>query len=194
MHPRQVIRQAFSDRLADVVPDTDPPAHRTACLGRVWPSRTKPLFPKDMPALLVYSRAEKVRDGGDADGHGPLTRQLNLTVEILAEGGDDGLNATLDAITVQVEDALDGFDIPSTPLAGWEWMVTQIRLDEVDTDFSSEAEKVIGATRLTYVVTYQTARVVTESGDPPTRVFVGYAPEIGAAHEPEYEEVIRRPI
>lgn len=191
MHPRQIIRDAFAARLADALPDTDPPAHRTACLGRVYPSRTKPLFPKDLPASLVYTRSEKIdKASGGADGFGPLIRHLDLAIEIIAAGDDEGLNAVLDDIAVQVEQALDGFEVPPQPLPDWDWMVTDIRLAEVDTDFSPEGEKVVGATRLTYAITYETAPKMVEDGpSPPARIFVGYLPNIGTGSENDYTEL-----
>ncbi|MEW5729232.1 MAG: hypothetical protein AB1918_15500, partial [Pseudomonadota bacterium] len=89
----------------------------------------------------------------------------------------------------QVEQALDGFEVPPQPLPEWDWMVTDIRLAEVETDFSPEGEKVVGATRLTYAITYETAPKMAEDGQPPARVFIGYDPKIGAAHEDDYTEL-----
>lgn len=190
MHPRQIIRNAFAAQLAAPIPESDPVAYRTACLGRIYPSRTKPLFPKDLPAALVYTRQEKIdRTSGDADGYGPLIRHLDLAIEIISAGDDEGLNADLDDIAIQIEQALDGYEVPPQALTGWDWMVSDIRLAEVETDFSPEGEKVVGAVRLTYAITYETAPKLDEGGEPPSRVFVGQAPEIGAAHEDDYEEL-----
>ena len=135
-HPRQIMREAVSARLAE-------------SLQNVFTSRAKPLFDQDLPAVLVYAGGEQIkRERWDTDGQGPLWRDLEILVECVDMGKDD-LDNRLDALAESVESALDGWDIP-----GYKNAV--MRFTGTDMDMSIEGNKTYGAIRLAFTLTYIT--------------------------------------
>lgn len=80
-HPRCIIRKAVVEKLKE---------SDTLAKDHVYDSRVKPLFDQHLPALLVYTRDEKVLESQyDGDGFFPYKRQLDIAVEgILANSPD----------------------------------------------------------------------------------------------------------
>jgi hypothetical protein len=135
-HPRQDIREAVAMRLRET-------------FENVFASRAKPLFDQDLPAILVYAASESVKqERWDTDGFGALSRELNLFVEAVATGKDD-LDDKLDALAEQIENALDGWEIPNRKSA-------VLRFRGTDMDMSIEGNKTYGAIRLAFSLTYMT--------------------------------------
>ena len=135
-HPRQTIREAVAARLREN-------------FERVFSSRAKPLFDQDLPAVLVYTNSEQVKqERWDTDGFGPLTRELDLFVEAVDTGKDD-IDGKLDALAEKVEAALDGWEVPSHKNA-------ILRFKGTDTDINIDGNKTYGAVRLAFSLTYQT--------------------------------------
>ena len=70
-HPRCIIRKAFVEKLKE---------SDTLAKDHVYDSRVKPLFDQHLPALLVYTRDEKVLenqyDGGSFPTNGNWTLPL----------------------------------------------------------------------------------------------------------------------
>ena len=76
-HPRINIRTAVAEHLKQTFANT-------------YTSRSKPLFDQDLPAVLVYTGTETIKEERwDTDGHGDLTRELELFVEAVDTGKDD---------------------------------------------------------------------------------------------------------
>lgn len=135
-HPRIDIRNAVAQRLKEN-------------FANVYTSRTKPLFDQDLPALLIYTGNETIKEERwDTDGHGDLTRELEIMVEGVDTGKDD-LDDKLDTIAEQIETLLDGWDIPNRKNA-------VLRFKATETDFSIDGNKTYGAIRLGYTLTYMT--------------------------------------
>jgi len=93
MHPRSLIRAAAVAALSGAT-DAGP---------RVYPSRTRPLNARLLPAIGVYVTDESADDGQTR----PRTyvRTATLAVDVIAQE-DDSLDDTLDTICLQVEEAL----------------------------------------------------------------------------------------
>lgn len=150
IHPRQTIRNAVVERLRAPLPDQScGSAGPTAAGCRVFSGRVRPLFPKDLPAILVYARQERADpDSRAADGQRPLRRRLDLAVEIVAMARED-LDDALDSLAAQVEARLDGFEIPTHRTA-------RLGLTDTEIDLVGEGEQMLGAARLTWTITYYT--------------------------------------
>jgi hypothetical protein len=135
-HPRQTIREAVATRLRET-------------FTNVFASRAKPLFDQDLPAVLVYASGENIRtERWETDGFGALTRELDLFVEAVDIGKDD-LDDKLDALAEKIESALDGWEIPNRKS-------TVLRFKGTDTDMSIDGNKIYGAIRLAFSLTYLT--------------------------------------
>ncbi len=144
-HPREHIRHALVERLTIKTSGKYP----TMAEERVFASRVKPLFDQLFPAILLYASDETVEDNQYAgDGFTPLKR--NLTVEIeAAVKGNEKLDDELDIFALQIETALDGFDIPGQ-------LSDVMTLMRTDSAAVIEGSKVFGVIKLTYQVTYRT--------------------------------------
>lgn len=140
VHPRQNIREAIAERLK---------SQKTNAGDNVFTSRAKPLFDQDMPAILIYSSSETIREERwDIDGFGPLERELEIFIEAVDYGKED-LDNKLDNLAQQIENALDGWNIPKRKSA-------VLRFSGTDMDMSIEGQKIYGAIRLAFNLTYRT--------------------------------------
>lgn len=115
----------------------------------VFNSRAKPLFDQDLPALLVYTSGEDVRqERWSMDGYGPLTRQLDVYIEAVDTGKDE-LDDKLDEMARKIESLMDGWQLPDFSNAVIDFKAT-------DMDINSDGKKTYGAIRLFYQITYFT--------------------------------------
>ena len=180
MHPRQKIRQAIMARLA--TPDAEE-QYPTQALARVYGNRAKPLFPKDLPAILVYTRLERIApESQQGDGLGPWQRTLQLAVEIVDQANGE-LDDRLDRIAEEVEHMLASWEIPDFPSATLHLMETELSISE-------EGERLLGAARLTYEVVYWShPQMDGPDGALPMELYHGWSPRIGADHEPDYVRI-----
>ena len=180
MHPRQQIRQAILARLA--TPDTAE-QYPTQALARVYGNRAKPLFPKDLPAILVYTRTERIApESRQGDGFEPWQRILQLAVEIVDQANGE-LDDRLDRIAEEVEQLLVGWEIPGFPSATLHLLETELALSE-------EGERLLGAARMTYEVVYWShPQMDGSNGSLPMELYHGWSPRIGADHEPDYVRI-----
>ena len=135
-HPRKQIREAVAARLSET-------------FENVFASRAKPLFDQDLPAVLVYTSSESIKqERWDTDGRGALTRELDLFVEAVDTGKED-LDDKLDAHAERIESALDGWEIPERKSA-------ILRFKGTDMDMNIDGSKTYGAVRLAFSLTYRT--------------------------------------
>ena len=135
-HQRRLIRHSVVDRLLD----------RTDAGPRVFKTRMRPLFDQELPAILVYSMAERSDHRQTAPRE--LKRDLRLGIEIVAKA-DEGLDDVLDDIADQVEAIMSADDTLSGNAADCWLTVTDIRVVK-------DGDTVMGACRLTYSVEYYT--------------------------------------
>jgi hypothetical protein len=138
MHARTIIRNEIAQQLRD------------AGLN-VFASRAKPLFDADLPAVLVYASSEQVKETQyDTDGNGELLRELEIAVECVAMGKDD-LDDTLDTLAQRIEIALLDYQLPTHKNA-------VLKLKSTEFDMSADGNKIYGAVRLTFALTYWTGK------------------------------------
>lgn len=135
-HARQDIREQVATTL------------RTE-FANVYTSRAKVLFEQDMPAVLVYTTTETIqKERWDTDGFGNLFRDLEIAIEAVDIGKDD-LDDKLDAMAETIEGLLDGWEMPNMKNA-------ILRFKSTETDMSIDGNKIYGAIKLTFTITYQT--------------------------------------
>ena len=107
-HPRTLIREAVKERLVAQLPAIDP----RITAARISIHRSTPLFAGKLPAILIYTRDERIEDQPNADP-GLRYRKLELSVEIIASG--DAAAEEVDVLAQAVEAANDkGRTEPST--------------------------------------------------------------------------------
>lgn len=196
-HPREIIRKAITERLAgwrippEIAPDgTHATAgeHYTMACERVFDSRVRALDERtDLPAILVYARKERIDlDSYPKSGEdGAQERTIDLAIEAVVRALDD-VDDQLDAFALQIETALEWFEVPGLPMA-------RIRLAESDIEVSTDGRTPLGAVRLVYAITYLWPwRTVEPEGETPREVYLGQAPQIGAGHAEDYARVFPR--
>ena len=77
-----------------------------------------------------------------------MIRELELFVEVVDTGKDD-LDDILDTHALAVESGLDGWEIPSRKSA-------ILRFRGTETDINIDGNKIYGAVRISFTLTYQT--------------------------------------
>ena len=174
-HPRTLIREAVAVRLIEALPKVD--ARITP--ARISIHRSTPLFAGKLPAILIYTRDERIQDQPNADP-GLRYRKLELSIEIIASG--DGAAEEADVLAQAVEATLDLDETLGLLVEG-------TRLTRTEVDQGGEGDTPVLAARLSFEVSYWTRPVVDE-GELPLQVLYSWAPRIGIPHEPEYQPLL----
>ena len=173
-HPRTLIREAVASRLAEQLPKVD--ARITA--SRISIHRSTPLFAGKLPAILIYTRDERIQDQPNADP-GLRYRKLELSIEIIASG--DGAAEEADVLAQAVEATLDLDETLGLLVEG-------TRLTRTEVDQGGEGDTPVLAARLSFEISYWTKPVI-DNGVLPLHVLVSWVPEIGVSHEHSYQPV-----
>ena len=174
-HPRTLIREAVAARLIEALPKVD--ARITP--ARISIHRSTPLFAVKLPAILIYTRDERIEDQPHADP-GLRYRKLDLSVEIIASG--EAAAEEADVLAQAVEATLDADETLGLLVEG-------TRLTRTEVDQGGEGDTPVLAARLSFEVSYWTRPVVDE-GELPLQVLYSWAPRIGVPHEPEYQPLL----
>ena len=174
-HPRILIREAVKERLIEQLPKVD--ARITA--SRISIHRSTPLFAGKLPAILIYTRDERIEEQPNADP-GLRYRKLELSVEIIASG--DAAAEEADVLAQAVEATLDLDETLGLLVEG-------TRLTRTEVDQGGEGDTPVLAARLSFEVSYWTRPVVDE-GELPLQVLYSWAPRIGIPHEPDYQPLL----
>lgn len=139
-HLRTEIRRAFVDRLTDA----------TDAEERVFSGRIMPIEEPQLPAIVIHTRdAEEIQERSASGWNGFERRRCIVSIVCVAQSYDD-LDADLDGMAKQVEDALQTWTIP-----GFE-SSDAFLLDTRSDDPEFDGSLTTGATTLRYVVTYRT--------------------------------------
>lgn len=166
-HPRQTIREALTAVLKTALPELARRIH--------W-HRAIPLAKGRLPALLVYTRGERIDEAYAADP-GARRRILTLGIEIVASG-DAALDA-VDALCARIEAALEAQETLGDLVEGLRIVSTEVEQD-------GDSDTPVLAARLTVEVIYWTAWQTPDEGTRPSLVLFSIAPQIGRAHEDKY--------
>ena len=173
-HPRTLIREAVAARLIESLPKVD--ARITP--ARISIHRSTPLFAGKLPAVLIYTRDERIEEQPNADP-GLRYRKLELSVEIIASG--DAAAEDADLLAQAVEAILDADETLGLLVEG-------TRLTRTEVDQGGEGDTPVLAARLSFEVSYWTKPVI-DGGVLPLQVLVSWVPEIGTHHEQSYQPV-----
>ena len=175
-HPRTLIREAVKERLVAQLPAIDP----RITAARISIHRSTPLFAGKLPAILIYTRDERIEDQPNADP-GLRYRKLELSVEIIASG--DAAAEEADVLAQAVEAILDADETLGLLVEG-------TRLTRTEVDQGGEGDTPVLAARLSFEVSYWTRPLETPEGELPLQVLYSWAPRIGIPHEPEYQPLL----
>ena len=173
-HPRTLIREAVAARLNESLPKVD----ERITASRISIHRSTPLFAGKLPAILIYTRDERIEDQPNADP-GLRYRKLELSIEIIASG--DAAAEEADVLAQAVEAILDLDETLGLLVEG-------TRLTRTEVDQGGDGDTPVLAARLSFEVSYWTRPVVDE-GELPLQVLVSWVPEIGPDHEHRYQPV-----
>ena len=173
-HPRTLIREAVAARLIEALPKVD--ARITP--ARISIHRSTPLFAGKLPAVLIYTRDERIEEQPHADP-GLRYRKLDLSVEIITSG--DAAAEEADLLAQAVEAILDLDETLGLLVEG-------TRLTRTEVDQGGEGDTPVLAARLSFEVSYWTKPVI-DDGVLPLQVLVSWVPEIGTRHEHSYQPV-----
>mgnify|MGYP003478143046 FL=1 len=174
-HPRTLIREAVKERLIEQLPKVD--ARITA--SRISIHRSTPLFAGKLPAVLIYTRDERIEEQPNADP-GLRYRKLELSVEIIASG--DAAAEEADVLAQAVEATLDLDETLGLLVEG-------TRLTRTEVDQGGEGDTPVLAARLSFEISYWTRPVETPE-ELPLQVLYSWAPRIGIPHEPDYQPLL----
>lgn len=166
MHPRKAIRAALVDTLKG----------QTDAGNSVYDSRDIPLAEDSMPAVLVYTKRDRI-DPDTQHEPGPRRRLMDLAVEIYDAGEEAA--GRVDHIAWQVENALRRDHTLGK-------RVERAHYTESDLAFADQGDFSISVDSMTVEVAYWTEFEGDEEdgsggvGELPREVLVGYTPDVGA--------------
>jgi len=176
LHPREVITQKVVEILK---------AANTAAGQAVYPNRALPLTAKKLPAILVYSLAEKVDPESRVGGPRELSRELDLVIDglVLAADLDEEVDTTLNALALQIETAMHA----DSSLGG---LVDDSILSETGIEFDPDGEHLAGVVSLSYSVLYRSLAITPDDDLDDFLVANVKIPHTGATEDslPPYSE------
>jgi hypothetical protein len=160
--------------------------------ANVFADRIEPVGDNWSPAIFVHTPRENVVEkdswvSNDPDSPGRLTRELVLAVAGIMEMPRSGvpIDRQLDQLAYQIEAFMD-----SDPTLGGN--ASKSLLQSSTVTLKPGGVDAVAMVQLIYTVTYYTETITDPrvDGVQPTKVFVGFAPDIGAAHQADYVEVV----
>lgn len=141
-HPRTKIREDVAALLSANLPKVDPRITDT----RISIHRSTPLFAAKLPAILIYTRDERIESEPNADP-GLRYRKLELSIEIITSG--DRAAEEADSLAQAVEFVMETNETLDNTVEG-------IRHTGTEIDQDGEGDTPILAARLMFEVSYWT--------------------------------------
>lgn len=145
--PRTAVRQKTCAILRAALPLWD----QAVTPERIHDSRGIPLAPKKLPAVLVYSRDERLEDGSGHADPGPRQRVLDMAVEVVAL--DD---VRVDYLCSAIEAVMENNETLGNLVEG-------TRLKRLNVDRDSDGENTFVAAHMDFEVMYWTRPLQLES-------------------------------
>jgi len=122
--------------------------------ARVYQTRFYPIASISQPLLLVYTLSEE-SEAETMTRPRKIGRKVSFTLEGMAKA-TSGLDDTLDAIAKDVEEAV--LADPTCNSLAKDTVLTGTVID-----YNAEGEQPVGSIKLTFVVTYRTTEIESES-------------------------------
>lgn len=144
--PRTAIRRRVCALLRAALPLWD--ARLTAL--HIHESRAVPLSPKKLPAVLIYTRDERLEDDAGHSDPGLRKRTLELAVEVVTVNPDADTQA--DTLVAAIETIVDNNDTLGELVEG-------THLTRVSMDVDGDGDTVMVGARLEFEITYWTRPV-----------------------------------
>lgn len=141
-HPRTKIREDVAALLSANLPKVDP----RITDARISIHRSTPLFAAKLPAILIYTRDERIESEPNADP-GLRYRKLELSIEIITSG--DKAAEEADSLAQAVEFVMETNETLGNTIEG-------IRHTGTEIDQDGEGDTPILAARLMFEVSYWT--------------------------------------
>jgi len=182
-HPRSLIRDYVAAGLVKA---------STLAGAQVFANRIEPVGDSWAPAIFIHTPDELVDQkdswvSNDPDSPGRLTRELVLAIAGLMEMPRSGvpIDRQLDQLAYQIEAFMD-----SDPTLGG--LASKSLLQRSSVTLKPGGVDAVAMVQLVYNVTYYTETITAPpvAAVAPAEVFVGFAPDIGAAHQADYIEVV----
>jgi hypothetical protein len=182
-HPRSLIRDYVAAGLVKA---------STLAGAQVFANRIEPVGDNWAPAIFIHTPDESVDQkeswvSNDPGSPGRLTRELVLAVAGLMEMPRSGvpIDRQLDQLAYQIEAFMD-----SDPTLGG--LASKSLLQRSSVTLKPGGVDAVAMVQLIYTVTYYTETITKPpvAAVAPTEVFVGFAPDIGAAHQADYIKVV----
>ncbi len=121
----------------------------TLALDRVFPNRAKPLRSVTLPAIMVYT-SEEQRTAEVSEAPRILQRTTRLAVQVVVDAGAEAeLEGTLDALALQIENA-----ISSDPTLGG--ACADLVYAETSSDVGEESGRAVLAAQIEFDVVHET--------------------------------------
>ena len=181
-HPRSVIRDYVAAGLVSAA---------TLAGASVFANRVEPVGDNWSPAIFIHTPHESIDQkdswvSNDPDSPGRLTRELTLAIAGLMDMPRSGvpIDRQLDQLAYQIEAFMD-----SDPTLGE--LASKSLLQSSTVTLQPGGVNSVAMVQLVYTVTYytQTITAAPVAAVPVTEIFVGIAPDIGAANVADYIEV-----
>lgn len=166
-HPRTLIREAVAALLSANLPKVDD----RITPARISIHRSTPLFAAKLPAILIYTRDERIEAQPNADP-GLRYRKLELSVEIITSG--DLAAEDADALASAVEFVMEINETLGNTVEG-------TRLTRTEVDQGGEGDTPILALRMNFTVSYWTQVPELPVTNPKTPTVQLPAPELDLA-------------
>lgn len=122
--------------------------------SRVFESRSRQVWPEELPAILVYTRTETAEIFNESPRE--YKRTLQLAVEVIAKG-DENVDDTLDDLCQEIEHRIFQDDTLDN-------LVSDTILSDTEIDFVPDGEQPVGAARITFNVEYFTLAPEEQEG------------------------------
>jgi len=136
-HQRKLIRDAIVSRLIQA---------GTMAERRVFGSRAVALQPKELPAILVYTKNEQVEKSAEAPRE--FKRTVTVSIELVAQSDrEETLDDALDDFCEQVEKAVFSDQY-------FDSLVSDCFLGDTEIEILSDGEKPIGAAKINLLMHY----------------------------------------
>jgi hypothetical protein len=144
---RKIIRNAVINALK---------AGGTVAGTRVFGNRSRPVFAKEIPCIIVYTKNEPVEESGS--GPREYKRSLALAIELLSQAADED---TLDDVLDDFADQVETIMFADETFGG---VASDTVLGETESDILTDGEKPTGVLKINFTLPYYDRKPADSQG------------------------------